>query len=122
MTVKEACRLVSRWHRHNGAPRGGLFAAACADREGIVRGVVIVGRPVARPFQDGWTCEVLRLASDGSCNACSLLYGAACRAAKALGYRRLVTYTLASESGASLRAAGFERDAELAPRSSWTCA
>jgi hypothetical protein len=70
-------------------------------------GVVIVGKPVARMLADGWTCEVTRLASDGTKNACSMLYRAAWRAARAMGYRRLVTYTLAEEPGTSLRAAGF---------------
>jgi hypothetical protein len=121
MTVKEANRHVARLHRHNRPTAGGLFAAACEDETGAVRGVMIVGRPVARYLQDGWTCEVLRVATDGAPNACSLLYGAAARAAKALGYRRVVTYTLAEESGASLRAAGFERDADLAERPAWDC-
>jgi hypothetical protein len=67
----------------------------------------VVGRPVARQLQDGYTAEVTRLASDGTRNACSLLYAAAWRACRALGYRRLVTYTLAEEGGASLRAAGW---------------
>jgi hypothetical protein len=72
-----------------------------------VRAVAIVGRPVARHLADGFTAEVTRLASDGTRNACSMLYGAAWRAARALGYRRLVTYTLAEERGASLRGAGW---------------
>jgi hypothetical protein len=70
--------------------------------------VAIVGRPVARRLQDGWTCELTRLASDGTRNACSFLYGRAWRAARALGWRRMITYTLASEDGASLKAAGFK--------------
>lgn len=73
-----------------------------------VRGVAIVGRPVARNSDNGWTLEVNRVCTDGARNACSMLYGAAWRAAKALGYRRLVTYTLPAEGGASLRAAGWK--------------
>src|SRR5215468_10390775 len=80
---------------------------------------MITGRPVARALQDGWTCEVLRVATDGAPNACSLLYGAACRAARALGYRRVVTYTLATEPGSSLRAAGFERDKGVRAEKTW---
>jgi len=79
---------------------------AVAKDDQIV-GVCIVGRPVARMLTDGWTVEVLRVATDGTRNACSKLYGAAWRASRALGYRRLVTYTLPEEGGASLRGAGF---------------
>lgn len=106
ITLKEAARFVDANHRHHRAPRGALFAVGAVGAEAIV-GVAIVGRPVARALQDGWTAEVTRLCTDGSRNACSLLYGAAWRAARALGYRRLVTYTLATEPGASLRAAGW---------------
>ena len=70
--------------------------------------VVIVGKPVARMLADGWTAEVTRLCSTGARNACSLLYAAAWRASRAIGYRRLVTYTLPEEGGASLRAAGWK--------------
>ncbi len=76
-------------------------------------GVVIVGLPKARMAMDGWTLEVTRLATDGTRNACSVLYGAARRVAFGLGYSRLLTYTLASEGGASLRAAGFTKDADI---------
>lgn len=106
MTLREARTYVDREHRHHKAPQGGLFAIGLADDSGVV-GVVIVGMPVARMLADGWTCEVTRLATDGSRNACSMLYRAAWRAARAMGYRRLVTYTLPEEGGSSLRAAGF---------------
>ncbi len=75
--------------------------------EAIV-GVVIVGKPVARMLADDYTAEVTRLASDGTRNCCSLLYRAAWNASRAMGYRRLITYTLATEPGASLRGAGFK--------------
>ena len=71
-------------------------------------GVVIVGRPVSRHEDNGWTLEVNRCCTDGERNACSMLYGAAWRAAKALGYKRLITYTLPDEGGASLRASGWK--------------
>lgn len=80
--------------------------------------MVVVGRPVARHMADGWTAEVTRLATDGSRNACSLLYAAAWRAARAMGYRRLITYTLATEPGTSLRAAGWGVVAEVR-RQTW---
>ena len=71
-------------------------------------GVIIVGRPIARNQDDGWTAEITRCAVlDGHPNACSMLYGAAWRAARAMGYRRIISYTQAQETGASLRAAGF---------------
>lgn len=105
-TLKAARLFVDRMHRHHRAPQGGLFAVACAKDDEIV-GVAIIGRPVARGLQDGWTAEVTRLCTDGTRNACSMLYGAAWRAARSLGYRRLITYTLAEEGGASLRAAGW---------------
>ena len=108
VTLKEAHRFVSDHHRHHEPSQGGLFAVACNDGIRVV-GVAVVGRPNARMEQDGYTCEVTRLATDGSKNACSMLYRAAWRAARAMGYRRLVTRILASEPGTSLKAAGFER-------------
>lgn len=105
-TLREARAFVAEHHRHHEPPQGGLFAVACADAARIV-GAAIVGRPVARMLADDFTAEVTRLCTTGEKNACSLLYGAAWRAARALGYRRLVTYTLAEEGGASLRAAGW---------------
>lgn len=108
MTLGEARAYVDEHHRHHLAPAGGLFAIG-ATRGAAVVGVAIVGRPVARELADDYTAEVTRLCTDGSRNACSLLYGAAWRACRAMGYRRLVTYTLASESGGSLRAAGWKQ-------------
>jgi hypothetical protein len=105
-SIGDARAFVDQVHRHHRAPLSGLFALAVASGGGIV-GVAIVGRPVARGLQDGFTAEVTRLATDGTKNACSALYAAAWRAARALGYRKLVTYTLASESGTSVRAAGW---------------
>lgn len=102
----EARAFCDRTHRKLRAPIGGLFALA-AVVGGEVRAVVIVSRPVARGLADDYTCEVTRLASDGTRNACSFLYRAAWRAARALGYRRLITYTMLDESGSSLRGAGF---------------
>lgn len=116
----DACAFVERHHRHHRAPQGMKFAIAVAGRHDIggdgthgmhmdlVHGVAIVGRPVARGLDDGWTLEVTRCCTDGTRNAPSMLYRAAWRAACALGYRRLVTYTLATEGGASLRGAGFQ--------------
>lgn len=107
ITLREARAYVERHHRHHKAPQGGIFALA-VSKGGQVRGVAIVGRPVARNAADGWTAEVTRVCTDGARNACSMLYGAAWRACRAMGYRRLITYTLPSECGASLRGAGFK--------------
>ena len=107
LTLTEACRYMRRVHRHHAPPQGGLFAIGAA-LDGEVVGCVIVGRPLARMLADGFTAEVTRLATDGSKNACSMLYAAAWRACRAMGYRRLVTYILASEPGTSLVASGWK--------------
>ncbi len=104
--IQDAKEYVRQFHRHHPPPLSGLFAVAVAEN-GRLCGVAIVGRPVARGNQDGWTAEVSRVATDTTKNACSALYAACWRAARALGYRRLITYTLASEPGVSLRAAGW---------------
>ena len=113
----DACAFVERHHRHHDPPRGHKFSIAVQDDEGVVRGVAMVGRPVARGLDDGFTAEVLRVATDGCDNACSALYGACWRAAKGMGYRKLVTYTLATEPGSSLRGAGWRVVAEVKGRS-----
>ena len=107
MNLDEANAMVSRLHRHHSPMPGAKFCLGVADA-GKVVGVAIVGRPVARMLDDGWTLEVNRCCTDGTRNACSMLYGAAWRAAKALGYRKLITYTLPEEGGASLRGAGWK--------------
>lgn len=106
VTLEEANAFVAVHHRHHKPTIGHKFSIAVADNSGV-RGVAIVGRPVARGSDDGWTLEVNRCCTDGIRNGCSMLYGAAWRAAKALGYTRLITYTLPQEGGASLRAAGW---------------
>ena len=121
ISFADACGFVTMWHRHLQAPVGAKFCTAVADEAAILRGVAIVGRPVARSYDNGTTLEVTRVATDGTPNASSMLYGASWRATAALGYRRLITYThTEDESGASLRAAGFRVIAERPPRSGWT--
>lgn len=107
LELAEAQAFTREHHRHHKPPKRCRFSIGAADESGRVVGVVMVGRPVSRHLQDGWTCEVLRLATDGTKNACSALYAAAWRACRAMGYRRLVTYTLPAEGGASLRASGW---------------
>ena len=106
ISFAEANAFVKLHHKHHRPVPGTKFCIA-ASEQNLVRGVAIVGRPVARFLDDGWTLEVNRMCTDGAKNACSMLYGAAWRAAKALGYRRLITYTLPEEGGASLRGAGW---------------
>ncbi|MFE9099887.1 XF1762 family protein [Actinomadura geliboluensis] len=115
----DACGFVAMWHRHHAPPVGCKFCIGVADDDAVLRGVVIVGRPVARFLADGQTLEVTRTATDGTANANSMLYGAAWRAAKALGYCRLITYTQQGETGASLRAAGWRVVAERPAHSGW---
>jgi len=109
---EEACIFIGENHRHHLPPQGWKYGIAVNDGEKIV-GVVTVGRPVARHLQDGWTLEVTRCCTDGTKHACSMLYAAAWRAAKAMGYKRLLTYTLDTESGISLRAAGWVNVSEI---------
>lgn len=108
VSLAEANEFVESHHRHHGKVVGHKFSIGVTDESDELRGVVIVGRPVARARDDGETLEVTRLATDGCPNACSALYSAAWRAARAMGYSRLGTYTLASEPGTSLKAAGWE--------------
>lgn len=115
---REAREYVSRHHRHSILPVGGKFAVACYDGDTMC-GVAICGRPVSRLMDDGRTLEILRCCTDGTRNACSKLYGACCRVGFAMGYDCILTYTLESESGASLRAAGFVCEGKAGGRQ-WT--
>lgn len=118
ITFKTAAAYVARLHRHNRPPVGHKFSVG-VECDGALVGVAMAGRPIARALDDGRTLEINRSCTDGTANANSMLYGAVRRAAAAMGYERLVTYTQADESGASLRGAGFRRVKELPPRKSW---
>lgn len=115
---REAKQFVADHHRHSKPPVGWLFGVAAEESDRIVA-VGIAGRPVSRSLDDGTTVEITRNTTDGTENACSLIYGALCRAAKALGYRRAITYTLGSENGASLKAAGFVPVGTVAAGRTW---
>lgn len=110
--------FVKENHRHNKPPAGHKFSIACYDNDRLC-GVAMVGRPVGRYLDDGLTLEINRCCTDGTKNACSMLYGASCRAAKALGYKRIITYTRASEPGTSLKASNWKCDGE-AGGTHWT--
>lgn len=107
ITQKEANAFVKAFHRHHKPVVGSIFQVALSDGEKII-GCAIVGRPVSRTLDNGLTLEVNRLCTDGSKNACSMLYSAAWRVAKNLGYLKLITYILDTEPGTSLRAAGWK--------------
>ncbi|WP_116378603.1 XF1762 family protein [Cupriavidus taiwanensis] len=119
VSFAEANAFVSQHHRHHKPVVGTKFCVAVADGDDVA-GVALVGRPVARALDDGWTLEVNRCCTNGARNACSMLYSAAWRAARALGYRKLITYTLPEEGGASLRAAGWRVVAQT-DGGSWDC-
>jgi hypothetical protein len=117
MTLTEANAFVRARHRHHSPVVGYRFAIGAAVDDKLV-GVVIVGRPVAAKTNAGRVAEVTRLCTDGTKNACSFLYAAAARAAKAMGYERVQTFILASESGISLRASGWIYDGTT-PGKAW---
>jgi hypothetical protein len=119
LDLGEANAFVREHHRHHKPVIGHLFSIGAA-LDGVIVGVAIVGRPVARGRDDGVTAEITRLATDGTRNACSFLYGATARAAFALGFKRIGTYILATEPGTSLSAAGWRQIGEVRGRS-WSC-
>ena len=119
LTFAEACEFIKRHHRHHRPPVSHKFSIGVNDGENVV-GVVVVGRPVARHLDNGYTAEVTRLCTDDTPHVASKLYAAAWRAARAMGYRRLITYILASESGTSVRASGW-RELHRVKGRSWSC-
>lgn len=106
ISLAKANAFVEQYHRHHGKKTGCKFAVSLWDGEKMV-GVAIAGNPVARNADDGMTLEINRVCTDGTRNACSMLYSACCRAARAMGYRKVITYILESENGSSLLASGF---------------
>lgn len=118
ITFAEASDFIKKNHRHHGATVGHKFSIGLINEEKLV-GVAVCGRPVSRYLDNGTTCEINRLCTDGTRNACSMLYGACCRVAKEMGYKKIITYILASENGASLRASNFVCEGE-AGGTHWT--
>lgn len=117
-SIREAKQFIDEHHRHHSSPQGAKFAVAVSE-DGEIIGVATVGRPVARMFDNGWTAEVTRVCvKNGFKNACSMLYGASWRAARAMGYKRLITYILRSETGTSLKASGY-KEVGLAGGGTW---
>jgi hypothetical protein len=107
ITFAECKEFIREKHRHHGVPQGWLWDHAVENDDGELVGVCAVGRPVSRNLDDGYTSEVTRLCTDGTYNACSILYAAARRASEAKGFRRGLTYILESEDGSSLKASGW---------------
>jgi len=107
ITFKEACIFIDKYHSHHLPPQGWKFGIAVNNGSEIV-GVITIGRPVARHLDNGWTLEVTRCCTNGFKNAASKLYASAWRTVRAMGYKRLITYTLISEKGTSLKAAGYK--------------
>jgi len=119
ITFAEVQVFLRQWHAHHLPPQGWKFGLAVNDGSNVV-GVITIGRPVARHLDNGWTLEVTRCCTDGTPHVASKLYAAAWRATRALGYQRLVTYTLSTERGTSLRAAGY-RLVGHTQGGSWSC-
>lgn len=117
LNLSEANDLVARWHRHHKPVIGARFALGAENGE--LRGAVIVGRPVARMVDAKKVAEVTRLVTDGTKNTCSLLYAAAARSCREMGFEMIQTYILESEDGTSLKAAGWERDPEPCGGGDW---
>lgn len=118
ITFKQACDFVNLHHRHHKATVDCKFCIGLFDGAEMI-GCAVCGRPVSRHLDDGLTCEINRLCTDGTYNACSMLYGACCRVAKAMGYKLIITYILESENGASLKASNFKCDGQ-AGGTHWT--
>lgn len=110
ITFRQASEFINQYHRHHRATVGCKFSIGCFDGDTMV-GCAVCGRPVSRHLDDGLTCEINRLCTNGTRNACSMLYGACCRVAKEMGYHKIITYILQSENGASLKASNFTCEA-----------
>lgn len=111
ISISKANNYVEQKHRHHSKTQGGKFAISVWNNEKLC-GVAICGRPLGRFLDDGKTLEITRVCTDGTPNACSMLYGRCCRIAKEMGYKKIITYILESENGSSLKASNFILEAE----------
>jgi len=119
ISLAEANSFITNLHRHHSKVQGHKFSISCYDGERLC-GVACVGRPVSRRLDNGRTLEVTRLCTDGTYNACSILYARCARIARDMGYTKIITYILGEESGVSLRASGWHFEQE-AGGGSWSC-
>lgn len=106
VSLKDANKFIIGKHRHHDKVQGHKFSVACYSGDKLV-GVGCAGRPVSRMLDNGLTIEVTRVCSDGTYNACSMIYSSLARASKALGYKKIITYILFNELGTSLKASGW---------------
>ena len=118
ISIAKANQYIEQHHRHHGKKTGCRFAIGCFEG-GVLHGVAICSNPVARMADDGLTLEVSRLCTDGTYNACSMLYSACARIAKDMGFKKIQTYILASEQGTSLKASGWKKEAENVGNLDW---
>lgn len=119
ISLKDANDYIDQYHRHHKPVQGGKYAISVYDDERLC-GVAIVGRPVSRWLDDNKTLEVTRLCTDGTYNACSILYSRCAKIAKDMGYEKIITYILEEESGTSLKASGWTCEKEEAGGGSWS--
>lgn len=119
ISIANANAYVEQYHRHHGKKNGCRFAIGCYEGD-VLHGVAICSNPVARKSDDGLTIEVSRLCTDGTHNACSILYGACARIAKEMGFHKIQTYILESEHGTSLKASGWVKEMDGAGKISWS--
>ena len=118
LELKEANAFVDSLHRHHAPVYRDKFRFGCV-KDGKLCGVIQCARPVSRYLDDGMTLEVVRCCTDGTFNACSFLYSKAARIAKEMGYKKIITYILQSETGTSLKASGWECEADNVGGISW---
>lgn len=118
ITFKTACDFINKFHRHHNATVGCKFCIGLFEENELI-GCAVCGRPVSRHLDNGLTCEINRVCTLGKRNACSMLYGACCRIAKNMGYKKIITYILESENGSSVKASGFIYDG-IAGGTHWT--
>lgn len=120
VSLKQANAFIEDLHRHHKAVQGHKFSIGC-EIGGVLHGVCVVGRPVSRYLDDGMTLEVTRLCTDGTYNCCSFLYSRAAKIAKDMGYSKIITYILETESGVSLKASGWKLEDSDVGGGSWNC-
>jgi len=115
--LKEANAFIEKLHRHHKRVQGHRFSIG-VEKDGVLVGVATIGRPVARMTNPKEVLEVTRLCTDGTRNACSALYSAAARVGKAMGYKKIQSFILETENGASLKASGWTLDG-VSPGGQW---
>lgn len=118
--LKAANEFVQKLHRHHKPVHADKFRLACIDNDDHLCGVIQAARPVSRVLDNGKTIEVVRCCTDGTINACSFLYSRMARIAKEMGYSKIITYILESESGTSLKASGWHKEIDTRGHN-WSC-